>query len=288
MQRSTAARRQAGGKGVNVARALKALGERPLVLGFAGGRAGATIAEGLAEEGIEADLIPFPGESRTCVILLEPDGAATVINEPGQAVEGAELLSRFGAWIEKGETQAVALMGSLPPGLSAGTYAEMVTRCRERGRFSLVDTSGEPLRPALAAGPDLAKPNRAEAEAILGVELGSESSRRRAVASIRAMGASTVILTLGSEGFLVASEDGLVARCLLASEADLRLGNPTGAGDALAAGLLAGEVRGYALPESARLAAAAAVASLAEGYGRFRAKDSEGRERAIRRSSSVR
>jgi 1-phosphofructokinase family hexose kinase len=277
VHRARAASRQAGGKGVNAARALKALGERPLVLGYAGGRAGAFIAEGLAAEGIESDLVPFAGESRSCTILLEPDGTATVVNEPGVPVGSIEnetrLMDRFRAGLDREELGAVALMGSLPPSVSDGVYARMVALSRERGCFSLVDASGEALRRALAAGPGVAKPNRAEAESLLGVELDSESSLVRAAGALRAMGAETAILTLGREGFLVASDDGLVARCSLASPPDLRLGNPTGAGDSLAAGFLAAKRRGYPLPDCARLAAAAAVASLAEGYGRFRAKD---------------
>lgn len=274
VHRAPPARRQAGGKGVNVARALEALGERAIVLGFAGGSTGETIAEGLEAEGVEADLIAFAGESRTCTILLEPDGTATVVNEAGPRIDDqTSLLSRFEAKLDRGKIRAVALMGSLPRGLPPGSYAEMVKLARKRGALSLVDTSGEPLRRALAAGPDFAKPNRAEAQTLLGVELGSESSRLDALASIREMGASTALLTLGPEGFLLASDDGLLARCTPAAPSDLRLGNPTGAGDSLAAGLLAGKVRGYPLPECARLAAAAATASLAEGYGRFRVKD---------------
>jgi 1-phosphofructokinase family hexose kinase len=274
VHRSLAARKRAGGKGVNAARALKTLGEKPLVLGFAGGRAGELIGEGLEEEGIEADLVPFAGESRTCTILLEPDGTATVVNEHGPLIgDDAGLMSRFHARLEQSETRAVALMGSLPPGLSPGRYAEMVRTSQKRGRFCLVDTSGEPLRRAIAAGPDVAKPNQSEAEALLGEKLDSESSLLRAVAAIRAMGASTALLTLGRAGFLLASDEGLLARCSTASPPDLRLGNPTGAGDSLAAGLLAGKARGYGLPDCVRLAAAAAAASLAEGYGRFRAKD---------------
>jgi 1-phosphofructokinase family hexose kinase len=283
VHRALSARRQAGGKGVNVARALKGLGERPFVLGFAGGRSGEIIADGLEADGIEAELVPIPGESRSCTILLEPDGTATVVNEPGPDLDlGAahvpndsetRLLARFQARLGESETQAVALMGSLPPGLSADVYAEMVARSRERGRFVLVDTSGEPLRHALTAGPDLVKPNREEAEALLGVELDAGPSRRKAVDALRRMGASTSILTLGGEGFLLAGEDGLLARCSLDSPADLRLGNPTGAGDSLAAGFLAAKARGYPLKECARLAAAAAAASLAEGYGKLRAKD---------------
>ncbi|HEY7817342.1 MAG TPA: hexose kinase [Vicinamibacteria bacterium] len=277
VHRARGVRRQAGGKGVNFARALRSLGplglrsDPPLVLGFASGRAGEAIREGLASEEIASELVPFGGENRTCTIVLDAKGEATVVNEAGPTIEDAsELLAAYERRLE--ESRAVAFMGSLPPGLSCGVYAEMIARARKAGRWSLLDTSGEALRRGLDARPSLAKPNRVEAEALLGVPLASDADRRNAVERIRSLGASIGVVTFGKEGFLIGDEEGSY-RTRAAVPSDIRLGNPTGAGDALAAGLLAGAMRGYPISETARLAAAAAAASLAEGYGRFRAKD---------------
>jgi tagatose 6-phosphate kinase len=277
VHRALRTRRQAGGKGVNFARALTSLGAQglpedpPRVLGFAGGRAGEAIREGLESEGIASDLIPFPGESRACTILLDRTGVATVVNEPGPAIEDPlPLLSRFEERL--GGARAVAFMGSLNPGLPLDLYASMIALARKRKRICLLDSSGPPLERALASGPSIAKPNRAEAEALLGRELSTDAARRGGVQRLRELGAETAVITFGAEGFLVASASG-IHRCASNEPSDMRLGNPTGAGDALAAGLLAGAVRGYPLVEMARLAAAAATASLAEGYGRFRTRD---------------
>ncbi len=276
VHRASRVDRRAGGKGVNFARALRSLGplglpeDPPLVVGYASGRAGETIREGLEREGIAFELVPFSGESRTCTIVLDRDGGATVVNEAGpEILDGSRLIATFEDLL--GKARAVAFMGSLPPGLPRDVYAAMIERARASGRLSVLDTSGEALRFGLGAGPSLAKPNRAEAEELLGRDLSTEAARREAVESLRELGAETAILTLGREGFLAAAA-GEVYRVASGAD-DLRLGNPTGAGDALAAGLIAGAVRGYPLVESARLAAAAAAASLAEGYGRFRPKD---------------
>jgi tagatose 6-phosphate kinase len=271
VHRARASTRQAGGKGVNVARALRALGEEAVLVGYAGGRAGEEIAEGLQSEGIRHDLIPFSGESRTCTILLGPDGTATVVNEAGPSIEDdAPLIERFDAWT--GRARSVALMGSLPPGLPARAYAKLVERAKAHGLRCLLDTSGEALEEGLRARPDIVKPNRGEAEELFGRKLDSRAAVVEAVREIQSRGIETVLLTLGSEGFLVA-EAGVVARCSLAVTGDRVLANPTGAGDALAAGFLAGTLRGYSLSDRSRLAAAAAAASLARGYGRFRARD---------------
>jgi tagatose 6-phosphate kinase len=241
------------------------------VLGFASGRAGETLREGLASEGIACELVPFAGENRTCTIVLDAMGGATVINEAGPWIEDATgLLSAFEARLEA--SRAVAFMGSLPPGISSGLYAEMIARARKKSRWCLLDSSGDALRNGIAAGPSLAKPNRAEAEELLGFSLASDGDRRTALERLRGLGASTAVITFGREGFLVSGESGGY-QVLAEPASDLRLGNPTGAGDALAAGLLAGAVRRYPLQDIARLGAAAAAASLAEGYGRFRAKD---------------
>jgi tagatose 6-phosphate kinase len=280
VHRARRVERQAGGKGVNFARALRSLGplgraeDHPLLLGFAGGRAGASIRDGLTSEGIAFELPPFPGESRSCTIVLDGSGRATVVNEPGTDVgDSSGLLSTFDALI--GDARAVVFMGSLPPGLPSDLYATMIARSHEKGIPSLLDTSGDALRQGLAARPRFAKPNRVEAEELLGLELASDEARRQAVEKLRELGAETAVITFGAEGFLLAVEDG-VLRCAsdpARSSGEMRLGNPTGAGDALAAGLLAGALLGYPIADSARLAAAAAAASLAEGYGRFRPKD---------------
>jgi tagatose 6-phosphate kinase len=271
VHRARASRRQAGGKGVNTARALRALGENALVLGYAGGRAGEEIARGLESENIACELVPFEGESRTCTIVLQSDGTATVVNERGSVIEDpSDLFSRFDALL--GEAGAVALMGSLPPGLPFDTHAAMVRRARERGRFCLLDSSGAALRHGVAARPNVCKPNLAEAEEVLERKLESDAARLDAVRDLRRLGADVGMVTLGAEGFLV-GDGSFLARCFVPASGGQRLGNPTGAGDALAAGFLAGTLRGYPISDCARLAAAAASASLGEGYGRIRARD---------------
>ena len=251
VHRSRDYERHAGGKGVNVARTLSALGEEPLLCGLAGGGAGRFIEEGLEREKIRAELVPMKAENRTCVIILSRTGEATVVNEDGPTVNEADALrSRVRTLIS--ESQAVALTGSLPPGLPQDLYAEMVRGCRKAGVPCLVDASGPALEPALAAGPTYCKPNQMEAEALLdrGVDDWVGAARE-----IRERGADDAIL----------SGPDLSARL---TPPAVPVVNSTGAGDALAAGLLAGHLRGGSLREIAALGMAAAAASVQHGYGR--------------------
>jgi tagatose 6-phosphate kinase len=263
--------RHAGGKGVNFARAANALGERAVVLGLVAGERGEEIARRLKHEGIDAELVSVRGESRTCTIVLEPSGRASVVNEAGPPVDAAsELVGRFQELLRS--ARAVALAGSLQPGLAPELYRELASGAIGAGKLCLVDASGEALSEALAGHPSVVKPNRAEAETLLGRTLDTDEACARAVTDLRHAGAETAMVTRGADGLVAGTADGVV-RCRSRQPVDIALGNPTGAGDALAAGVVVGYLRGLPPVEAVRLGVAAATASLAEGYGRFRAKD---------------
>lgn len=263
--------RRAGGKGVNVARAATALGGRTVVLGFAGGRRGAEIAERLDDEGLAAELVTIDSESRTCTIALEPNGRATVLNETGPTIDDAsELSERFHRLLP--DARAVVLAGSLQPGLAPTLYRDFVAAASRENKICVVDASGSTLREALTAGPSVVKPNHAEAETFLGEPVQTRAACVHAALELRAAGAALAIVSRGADGVVAASVDGVV-RVWCEPAPSIRLGNPTGAGDALAAGIVVGRLRGFDVAESLRLGVAAATASLAEGYGRFRARD---------------
>jgi 1-phosphofructokinase family hexose kinase len=161
VQRSLRERRQAGGKGVNVARVLKTLGEPSLLLGFAGGEAGEFIEANLRAEGIASLNTRAREESRTCLVVNDRSRREqTVINAPGASISDEEFRN-FEANYERSLTLAdfVIIDGSLPPNLHADTYARLIEKAHARGKRVLLDCAGAPLRPALAARPFLVKLN---------------------------------------------------------------------------------------------------------------------------------
>ena len=111
VHRSHTYQRQAGGKGVNTARALRALGQEPLICGFIGGESGRFIERGLAEEKLRRELVSIESENRTCVIVLSEDGEATVVNESGPTVTESDALMSLVATLIP-ESDAVAMMGA--------------------------------------------------------------------------------------------------------------------------------------------------------------------------------
>ncbi len=252
-----------GGKGLNVARVLAALGHETVATGFAGGATGATLRELLAPTSVRDELVETAGTTRRTVAVVDTaTGDTTQLNEPGPAVTAAEwtaFRSRFAELLHG--ARAVALCGSLPPGIHVGAYAELVRLARAAAVPVLLDTSGEPLRRGIAARPDLVKPNADELAHLTG-----SREPRRATHDARRRGAHAVISSLGPEGLLAATPDGLWRA---APPAPVR-GNPTGAGDSAVAGLLAGLVEGLPWPDRlARAVALSAATVLSPVAGEF-------------------
>lgn len=250
--RVSSATQRAGGKGVNVARVLHALGERTAVTGLAGGPTGAAVRADLAAAGITDHLVPIDGESRRTVAVVD-DRDTTILLEPGPRVASAEW-ARFTRRYREllGGARAVVLSGSLPPGVPADAYGVLVALARAAGVPVLLDADGEALLAALAEGPDVVKPNVHELAAATG---GADPVA--GAATLTAAGARAVVVSLGPEGLLAHTPAGVWRARPPAPVA----GNPTGAGDAAVAALALGLIAGQAWPE--RLVAAVALSAAA-------------------------
>ncbi|WP_019887418.1 1-phosphofructokinase family hexose kinase [Streptomyces purpureus] len=252
-----------GGKGLNVARVLAALGHETVVTGFAGGPTGEVLRALLAPLPVRDALVPTAGATRRTVAVADrATGDTTQFNEPGPHIcpaEWAAFLDSYETLL--GQADAVALCGSLPPGIHVGAYAELIRRSRAAGVPVLLDTSGEPLRRGIAARPDLIKPNADELAQLTGAR-----EPLRATRDARRRGAHAVAASLGADGVLAATPDGTWQAT---PPAPVR-GNPTGAGDSAVAGLLSGLVEDLPWPQ--RLARAVALATatvLAPAAGEF-------------------
>lgn len=247
-----------GGKGLNVSRVLAALGHDTTVTGFAGGGTGDELrhllARGATGPGDTVDaLVPVSGTTRRTVgVVDETSGDTTQLNEPGPHVTAAEwetFLDRYRELL-RGGPQAVALCGSLPPGVPVNAYATLVREAREAGVPALLDTSGEPLRRGLAARPEVIKPNNHELAEITGT-----TEPLRAARAAQRRGAGAVALSLGADGMLLVTRDGTWRT----APPERLAGNPTGAGDSAVAGLLSGLAEGLPWPD--RLARAVALSA---------------------------
>ncbi|WP_329166554.1 1-phosphofructokinase family hexose kinase [Streptomyces sp. NBC_01717] len=252
-----------GGKGLNVARVLSALDHETVVTGFAGGATGAALRDLLAGLPPRDALVAVAGNTRRTIAVVDAStGDTTQLNEPGPLVtagEWAAFLTTYRKLL--GESDAVALCGSLPPGIHVGAYAELVRLARTADVPVLLDTSGEPLRRGIAARPDLIKPNADELAQLTG-----SREPLRATRDARRRGAHGVVASLGADGMLAVTPDGTWRAAPPARVA----GNPTGAGDSAVAGLLSGLVEGLSWPDRLRRAVALSTATvLAPAAGEF-------------------
>uniref|UniRef100_A0AAU2JQP4 1-phosphofructokinase family hexose kinase n=1 Tax=Streptomyces sp. NBC_00049 TaxID=2903617 RepID=A0AAU2JQP4_9ACTN len=256
--RVTAVAERPGGKGINVARVLAALGHEVTVTGFAGGRVGTVVRELLAavSPGVVDALVPCEGSTRrTLAVVDDASGDTTQFNEPGPPVTPAEwslFLSRYEALLAG--ARAVALCGSLPPGVPVSAYATLVRAARAAGVPVLLDTSGEALRRGVAARPEIIKPNAAEL-----AELTGSRDPLPATRDARRRGAHAVVTSLGPDGLLAATAEGTWQ----AAPPSTLSGNPTGAGDSAVAGLLSALAEGLDWPARLTRAVALSAATVA-------------------------
>lgn len=251
LHRVQALRVAAGGKGVNLARTVRALGGDVVVAGFVAGFNGAKLRGSLEAEGLPAVLEEVPGETRECHILLEDDGHPTEINERGVRVNEEAwnaLLARLPAgW--------PILCGSLPPGLDEAGFARALQRLPRR---PIVDMPGMPLRVALEAGAAMVSPNRAELAAYLEQDTATPDD---AAAVFETWGVP-VLLSLGSEGAAYVGKERVLAR---APRVDVD--NPVGSGDCLLGAFAWARVRGRDVGEALRWGVAAGSDNARQGGG---------------------
>ena len=265
-----------GGKGTNVSRAVKALGGDTAALVIVGGHTGRHVVEMIErQDGVRCVPVWVDGMTRVITTVLETDvHRQTALFDPGSPVTAAEGDAVAVAFGREVRGAAVATFnGSVPDPALADLYVRCIPLAREAGAFTILDSYGEEFRRGIAAGPDMVKPNREEAERLLGRKLETRADCWDAVDAFHAMGVPLVVLSLGAEGALVSRKDG---PRLEVTPPPIEEVNPVGSGDALVAGFAVGIERGLPLDETARLAIACGTANaLSWDIGHFTAKEVE-------------
>ncbi len=263
--RATSVGDEAGGKGVNVARAVAHAGVPAVAVLPADDDD--LLVKGLADAGVLAVNVPTGRPSRVNITVTEPDGTTTKFNDPGHAF-GERVLAEVGARLQARSQRGdwVVLSGSLPPGAAVDWYADLTARLKAAGRRVAVDTSGAPLIATIrdrTALPDLLKPNAEELASLTGDDEAALEADPRAAAAVAArlveQGVGSVLLTLGAAGAALITVDG----SWLATPPPITLRSTVGAGDASLAGYLLADLRGLDAPGRLREAVAYGAAAAA-------------------------
>jgi 1-phosphofructokinase family hexose kinase len=265
----------AGGKGINVARALKRLDVPVVATGLAGGRTGTRIVEELTSEAILNDFVRIADESRTSTAVVDPTAATyTEINDWGPHVEPEELTMLLDkiSYLARG-ADMVVFAGTLPRGVDDSFYAEAIRDLNRRHVPAVLDSEGPPLRLGVEAEAFLVTPNQREAEGLVGQELGDDEDYTMALDRIADMGARNVLITAETRSFGLFRAE----RKRTSFRADAPLVEPVsavGSGDVLLAAFLSARVAEKSLEDSLKIAVAAGAASTLEvGAGRFEPRE---------------
>lgn len=250
---------QAGGKGVNVARALACASVPVVATGLVAGLTGRQIELELESAGIDAAMHAVDGESRQTITVVSRTGDAWVeLDEHGPELTAASWRSFLdGSDGLVSRAAVVVLAGSLPPGAPVDAYRQLAERAHGHGALVVLDTSGIALERALGARPEVVTPNRSELAGASGSRCGTVAEVVEACRSLEAMGAGAVVATLEGDGAIATQGEGAWR-----ARHPVRFGNPVGAGDALVAGLAASLAEGAPLAEGLRRGCTWALASL--------------------------
>jgi 1-phosphofructokinase family hexose kinase len=265
-----------GGKAAHVAMVLRTLGADPLWIGFAGGLTGTQLLDGLQTLDIRVLPVKANVDTRTNLEIIDEQGGVTELLEPGLPIDEQQWKIFLDTCRELFSQQQcpgiVIASGSLPTDADPAFYAKLTALAHQRGRKIFLDTSGEPLRLALSARPDFIKPNREEAEWLIGEEIGDPHSWKKAANRLIQLGARSAIVSLGEDGFVW--QVGAGQETYHAKSSTVTVTSGVGCGDATVAAFAYAMAAGLSVEQTLRLAGACGAANcLADSPGRLHDAD---------------
>ncbi len=262
----------AGGKGIDVSRAIRHLGGDSMALGFIGGHNGQILVDMLKAEGVTPYFTPISQETRRDIIINRVRrGGQTLLNARGPAVTAEEWRS-FLTHLRMLDLRDayVVLGGSLPRGLPIDAYRQVVSLVQGRGARAILDADGPCLREGLKAKPFAVKPNLNELRRATKRRLTTDQQMLAAATALHEKGVAIVIVSLGRRGLLVVSG----TECLRTMPPSVKVRSTVGAGDSTVAGFVFCHAAGKALEDCVRFATASGTAAtLAPGNQLCQARD---------------
>ncbi len=247
-----------GGRGIIASRVLHSFGAKTLAIVVSGGKNGALLEKLLARAGYPIEVVRIEEEIRTNFTITDKQGLTIKLNELGPPIRDSELEQIEQAVVSRlSQASWLMLCGSIPPGVQPDFYAKLIRLAREHKVSTLLDTDGEALAPGIEAGPTLVTPNQQEAERLLSRALITRAHFMEAATRIKAMGAESVLLSLGSRGAI--ATDG--SRMIEALPPRVDALSPIGSGDAMRAAFVWAMTKKKEFADAVRWAVAEGTAS---------------------------
>lgn len=242
VNRSTAERVFAGGKGINVSIVLKNLAIDSTALGFTAGFTGREIARMVHDAGCQTDFIHVrQGLSRINVKIKSAEESE--INGQGPNIAAEELDSLYKKLDRLCNNDILVLAGSIPNTLPEDVYENILKRLQKQEHQEIkvvVDATKDLLLRVLKYRPFLVKPNNHELGEMFGVVLKEEDEIIRYAQKLQDMGAKNVLVSMAAKGAILLTADGKVYK---SRPPEGKVVNSVGAGDSMVAGFLAGYLR---------------------------------------------
>lgn len=248
-------RQDAGGKGINVSKTLKALGTSSLAAGFLGGSAGAFIEQALEKSGIETRFIQVAGNTRTNLKVLNEEMELTELNEPGPEVNPEKIDELISQLLEDADkNDLVILSGNVGPGVNPDVYRNMIERLREKKIRCILDADGALFQNGIKARPYAIKPNRFELAQYFGLNESDLNTDKLIELGRNFLNEDTrlVAISMGIEGSLFITEDEVISSSALKIDYQ----SAVGAGDAMVAAIADGIEKNMKLADLVKWAVA--------------------------------
>src|SRR5262245_8191859 len=258
--RCSAARRDAGGGGINVARVVRRYGREVAAVYPAGGTTGDLLRRLVEGEGVRNLAITVSEETREDITVLDQKSKTHYrFVLPGSPLSEKEWSACLSTLAEIEAPAFVVGSGSLPPGVPDEFYARAARVAKARGSIVIMDTSGKALTSVLKEGVYLVKPNLRELQELVGAPLLDQNARIGACRKIVESGsAQVVVLTLGADGALLVTANA----AYLAHAPDITAVSAVGAGDSFVGGLVWKLAESGSVVEAFRLGVAAGSAAV--------------------------
>jgi 6-phosphofructokinase 2 len=257
--RWTSLRRDPGGKGINVSRVIHELGGETIAYGFIGGFDGEILKHLLRQQGVPFGFTPIKGEIRSNFIITDlKTRRQTRIDAPGPHISRDELRKLIDKTTRtKTKPDFLVLAGSVPPGVPADIYRQLIERAKEKGIKTVLDSDNKWLKEGIKAKPNVIKPNVHEAEELLEIQLRDEAAIIEAVKALVSKGIEVAAISRGKDGLIVATKK----KVLKVTSPQVEVSSTVGAGDSAVAGLVLKLSQGHGIEEASQWAAAAGTAA---------------------------
>ena len=257
--RWTSLRRDPGGKGINVSRVVHELGGETIAYGFIGGIDGETLKHLLQQQGVPFGFTPIKGEIRSNFIITDlKTRRQTRIDAPGPHISRDELGKLIAKITRiKPKPDFLVLAGSVPPGVPADIYRQLIEKAKKSGIKTVLDSDNKWLKEGIRAKPNVIKPNVHEAEELLEVQLRDEVAIIEAAKALVSKGIEVAAISRGKDGLIVATKE----KVLKVTSPQVEIRSTVGAGDSAIAGLVLKLSQGHGIEEASQWAAAAGTAA---------------------------